>query len=394
MNLLERMKIEILLKDNIKISQIAKELSKTTTTISREIKKYREPIINGKSIFKRTLDEIRNYVECDILLKPPYVCNNCPRYKNNCTKHYLYYSGEYANNVYLKNKSVSNKGNRYSIEILKYIERGLKLGQPLSNVCETTFKKYNICPSKTIIYKWVEKRKIKYINKKKHKRKNISKEKIVYINKSELLKGLEYIDFIEYIKENPNCNVVEMDLLCGKQGENGYILTIYIPKIQFLLGYKIEYKTPQEVIRILDDIERKIGLRMFRKLFGVMITDRGSEFLRFNEICESIKSKTLRRTKIFYCDAGSPTQKPNVENIHRLVRKVFLKGHSLINITNDDVLEVVNNINSLIKVKYNKNTPNEMFIKYYGLSIFKKLSLEEYKSEDVVLLPYNKNKHL
>ncbi len=146
MNLLERMKIEILLKDNIKISQIAKELSKTTTTISREIKKYREPIINGKSIFKRTLDEIRNYVECDILLKPPYVCNNCPRYKNNCIKHYLYYSGEYANNVYLKNKSVSNKGNRYSIEILKYISEkgcyGAYIGLMSTIGKETFYKKY------------------------------------------------------------------------------------------------------------------------------------------------------------------------------------------------------------------------------------------------------------
>ncbi|PID67398.1 MAG: hypothetical protein CR959_00355 [Fusobacteriales bacterium] len=206
-----------------------------------------------------------------------------------------------------------------------------------------------------------------------------------------MLKGLEYKDFLEYIKNNPDCNIVEMDLLNGKQGENGYIMTLYMPKIQFLLGFKIEYKTPQEVLKIFNKLENKLGTKMFRELFGVIITDRGSEFLKYSILCESVKNKNIRRTKIFYCDPATPTQKPNIENIHKLVRKVFLKGNSLLDVTNDDVLEVINNINSLVKPKYNNKTPNEMFLQFYGKSVFKKLSLEVIPVEDIILLHY-KNK--
>jgi len=56
-----------------------------------------------------------------------------------------------------------------------------------------------------------------------------------------------------------------------------------------------------------------------------------------NEICYS-KEKLRKRTKIFYCDAGSPTQK---SNIHLILIRVYPKG----------------------------KTPNEMFIEHYSLTL-------------------------
>ena len=68
------------------------------------------------------------------------------------------------------------------------------------------------------------------------------------------------------------------------------------------MAYKLNNKTPQEVVRVFDEIEAKIGYSTFKKLFGCLLSDRGSEFLKVNEICYS-KEKLRKRTKIFYCDA-------------------------------------------------------------------------------------------
>lgn len=138
-----------------------------------------------------------------------------------------------------------------------------------------------------------------------------------------------------------------------EQETYGYILTMFMPRLQFLMAYKLNNKTPQEVVRVFDEIEAKIGYSTFKKLFGCLLSDRGSEFLKVNEICYS-KEKLRKRTKIFYSDAGSPTQKSNIEK----------------------------------KKKYEGKTSNEMFIEHYSLTLLKKLSLRVYTSSEVVLLPY------
>lgn len=142
--------------------------------------------------------------------------------------------------------------------------------------------------------------------------------------------------------------------MCSEQGTHGYILTMFMPRLQFLMAYKLNNKTPQEVVRVFDEIEAKIGYSTFKKLFGCLLSDRGSEFLKVNEICYS-KEKLRKRTKIFYCDAWSPTQKSNIENIHLILRSVYPK--SLEKVTQEDLYEVVSNINSLKKKKYKGKPP-------------------------------------
>ncbi len=321
------------------------------------------------------------------------MCNGCPRYINNhCNYHYVIYSAEYSQNNYQKLKSESNSGIKNTdikLNLIKDIQRALKLGQPISHIYSYLKEKYkeNMI-SITTIYKWIDKDLLKYAKKKiRNKSSNSNKEKLEYKKRIDFLKGKEYDDFLEYTK-GKNLNIVEIDLVCGKQGTNGYILTIFIPRIQFLMAYKLEYKTPYEVIRVLDNIEAKIGFSMFKKLFGVILTDRGSEFLRYKEI-ETSKKRLKQRTKIFYCDAGTPTQKAYIENIHRLLRLVYKKGSNLEKVTQDDLYEVVSNINSLRKKKYNNKSPNDMFVETYSKTLLSKLSLRAYTSNEVVLLSLN-----
>ena len=58
--------------------------------------------------------------------------------------------------------------------------------------------------------------------------------------------------------------------MCSEQGTHGYILTMFMPRLQFLMAYKLNNKTPQEVVRVFDEIEAKIGYSTFKKLFGCL----------------------------------------------------------------------------------------------------------------------------
>lgn len=163
---------------------------------------------------------------------------------------------------------------------------------------------------------------------------------------------------------------------------------MFIPKIQFLILLKLEDKRSISVIRALDEIENKMGQNTFKKLLGIMLTDRGGEFLKSEEISQSIYNG--KRCKIFYCDSGSPYQKPNVENIHRLVRRVIPKRVSLERYTQEDLNFISSNINSILKERYDKKTPNEMFIELFGKNLLKRLSLEIIPKEEICLLEYIK----
>ncbi|MBS9784504.1 MAG: IS30 family transposase [Oceanivirga sp.] len=388
MNLKTRIELEIRLRENKSMREIAKLLNISHTTILREIKKNKIVLRNKKplELNYRTDNDILETHPCELLTKSPYVCNGCPRYINNhCNYHYVIYKSEEAKNMYKKIKELNN----IKINLIKDIQKGLRLGQPISHIHIYLKEKYkDDMVSLTTIYKWIDKGIIKYTKKKiKIKNINCTKEKIEYKKRLDFLKGKEYEHFLEFTK-GQNINIVEMDLVCGKQGTSGYILTIFIPRIQFLMAYKIKHKTPYEIIKIFDSIESKIGYSMFKKIFGVILTDRGSEFLKYKEI-ETSKKTLKQRTKIFYCDAGSPTQKSYIENIHRLLRKVYKKGKSLEIVTQDDLNEVVSNINSLIKKKYNNKSPNDMFVETYSKTLLSKLSLRAYTCDEVVLLPTN-----
>ena len=266
-----------------------------------------------------------------------------------------------------------NKERKKENKKLKCKENIIKNKYPEDYITGQTIYNYI---EKGILIKLDKKKKRKYLNK-------AIKEKIEYKYKKYYLKGREYIDFKEYVDLNPHHNIVEMDLICGPIGTSGYILMLFIPSIQFLLAYKLKSKYPQEVIRVLNNIENKIGTNKFKKIFNIILTDRCSEFLKRDLLEKSINSGT-KRCKVFYCDKASPSQKSHIENSHKLIRRFVPKGVSLEDVTQDEIYDMVNNINSLYKVRY-KKSPNEMFIKQYSVTVFNKLSLKAVHPELVKL---------
>ena len=93
------------------------------------------------------------------------------------------------------------------------------------------------------------------------------------INKRERLKGKEYKDFIEYTKENNNSIITEIDLVEGIKGSDTYLFTMFIPSIQFIFIFKIKNKYPTSVAKVFDWIEKRIGHKNFKRLFGILLAD-------------------------------------------------------------------------------------------------------------------------
>lgn len=139
---------------------------------------------------------------------------------------------------------------------------------------------------------------IKHNLKKYRKKHKEIKEKIEYKKLSEYLKGKELEDFEQYCLNNNNSNICEIDLICGPRGTNGYLLVIFMPRIQFTLIYKLNNKTPMEVVRVFDKLEKTLGIRNFKKLFSILIADRGSEFLKYEAIEKSIQTNGRRTRNI------------------------------------------------------------------------------------------------
>ena len=366
----ERNLIEVRLKDGWSLKDIAKELNRSLSTISREIKRNRMVERNVK-IFEynniKTYEEILKNNHCDLLKRSPYVCNSCPRYfSKNCTKHYIVYKSIISHKKSLHRRTTS-RITESKIMMLKEIQRLLDLKQT--------------------IYSYINNGLLIKMNKRKRRKikKKIEDIELEYLPRKSFLSDREYKDFEEYRENHKDISVVEMDLICGPLGTNGYILTIFITDIQFLMAYKLEKKTQIEIVKILDNIERAIGTVMFRKMFEVILTDRGYEFSSRDKMERSIKSD-FNRTRIFYCDKAMPTQKPNIENIHRLIRRFLPKGVSFNNLTQEEVYDMVNNINSLYKARY-KKTPNDMFIAKYGQRTLQKLSLRVILCDSVSLKP-------
>ena len=92
-----------------------------------------------------------------------------------------------------------------------------------------------------------------------------------------------------------------------------------------MIGRLKQHRTSEEMSESLNYFQELLGDEMYKKLFGLLLTDRGSEFAKQSELFEVNTETGEIRSNIFYCDAQMPSQKPHVENNHEFIRDIILK---------------------------------------------------------------------
>ena len=374
----DRMLIEQLLRENYKLKDIARVIEVESSTISREIK-FRRKANNSSFI-------------CDKTNKHPFVCVNCPK-KVHCNKKKFYYNFREAQKDYENKLKYSRIGIDMSIDEVEYWNDYFKdkikdKNQPILHIfknIENEFPK-----SIQSFYKYVHKGYFSSINDEmlarsfSYKPRN-KKEKIKTISKDNIIKkGRKIEDFNNYIINNPNANIVEMDTVIGKFEDNKCIMTLYFRKSKLMLMFIIKKYKPSEVYKVFNKIRNLIGDDLYKIMFEVILTDNGWEFSKPEDI-EFNHETGEKLINVFYTEPYSSWQKGGIERNHEFIRYIVPKGITFDNLTKKNITDIMNNINNVQRKSLDYQTPYELFLKQYGEDISKKFHLQQIPKDEINL---------
>lgn len=371
---------------------IAAFLGKDPSTISKEIKLHRIP---GDYYWKlmRTCDKCKHFsicpraecmrpehyylyndparhcsdydpFTCPYLNKYPYVCNGCDKRKK-CSNASMSYSAVKAQKQYEKLLVDSRKGINVTKdelwELNELISPLILKGQPLSHIFAVHADEIPVC--RRTLYNYLDQRVFQARNidlprrvryKKRKKRSEPAKRNIqqVYRNKR------TYKDFEKFTAGYPDLNIVEMDTVKGSREKGKCLLTLLFRSCSFMLVILLPTCTQSAVVNAINDLTDTIGLRLFRKYFGVILTDNGSEFKNPWDIETTLDGK--HRTYVFYCDPYVSNQKGRLEKNHEYIRYIIPKGRSMNRYTQEDINLMASHINSTARDSLNGASPFDL----------------------------------
>lgn len=153
----------------------------------------------------------------------------------------------------------------------------------------------------------------------------------------------------------------EFDTVIGKSKGKGEALLVLTERISTAeIVIKLHDKTAHSVVLAFDKIERDLlrhGYR-FKDVFKSVTVDNGSEFSNFYGMEHGRNGE--RRTSLYYCHPGHPSERGLNENKNKLVRRFFPKGQSVRNVKAKQCHEAMDYINNLLCRNLNYRTPWEV----------------------------------
>lgn len=375
----DRILIENLLKLNYKLKDISNIVECQSSTISREIKKRR---ITGKGIYK----------ECEKTKRFPFVCNGCSN-KTYCRKKKYYYNYVKAQENYNYILKYSRTGIDMSLDELYYWDEYFKdrlknKNQPVTHIfksIENTFPK-----SIPTFYRYIHNGHFPSLNDEMlaraysyKPRKRTGEENKIRIDNA-IRKGRTIDNMKEYLKLHPNANIVEMDTVIGKQEDKKCIMTLYFRNSKLMLMFLIDKYKTKAVSDVFKKLRKQLGYDLFKKMFEIVLTDNGWEFSKPNDI-EFDYNTGEKLINVFYCNPYSSWEKGGIERNHEFIRYIIPKGITFDQLTNKNVIDMMNNINSVKRKSMEYKTPYELFKNIYGEECTKKLHLKLIPNDEVNL---------
>ena len=259
-------------------------------------------------------------------------------------------------------------------------------GQSLNHICSTHAETLGV--SERTLYTYIDTnvfdvRNIdlpkKVVYRKRKERKVLTKFEYKY------RQGRNIEDFNSFMKANPDLPIVEMDTVKGRRGKNKVLLTMIFRNTSFMLIFLMPDGTQKSVLAVFDHLTSLLGLETFRKLFPVILTDNGVEF-KDPEALE-YSSNGCPRTRLFYCDPQASWQKPQVENNHRLIRRILPKGYPFSTLNMNDVRLITEHINSVFRKNLDGETPFDRMTSEAHKKLLSSLNLSPIPPDEVMLKP-------
>ena len=367
----DRNDIQLGLERGETFKAIGQSILKDPTTVSKEVKRNRQ-------VRESTCDKL----PCPLLDKAPFVCNGCPKRRQNCGYKKIFYLAKQAQKQYEQTLVESREGTPLNSktfwEMDKVISDGVKKGQHIYHILKT----HNLDVRSSTVYRHIRKgylsiasidlaRAVKFKERRKSKLPSIPKE---------AKKGRSYEDFLNYLALNQLDSWLEMDTVMGRMGGK-VLLTFNLSFCNFIFARLLDNKTALEVTKHLYDIKNTLHQadKDFFQLFPVILTDNGGEFARVDDIEMDVRGES----KLFFCDPNRSDQKGRIEKNHTLIRDILPKGTSFDNLTQEDINLVCSHVNSVKRVALNGKSAYELFAFTYGEEIPKLLGISKIPAEDV-----------
>lgn len=166
----------------------------------------------------------------------------------------------------------------------------------------------------------------------------------------------------EEVEERKNQGHWEMDLILGGKGkgkEAALTITERVTKKEIIR--KIPDKTQDSITHELDVMERQMGRKAFMKKFKSFTVDNGSEFLNSSMLERSCLSKSKQRTIVYYAHPYSAYERGTNENMNRMIRRFIPKGANLSQYSKKEIKRIENWLNNYPRKILNYRTPDEVY---------------------------------
>ena len=371
LTLSDRNDIQLGLERGETFKAIGQSILKDPTTVSKEVKRNRQ-------VRESTCDKL----PCPLLNKAPFVCNGCPKRRQNCGYKKIFYLAKQAQKQYEQTLVEAREGTPLNSKTFwdmdKIISDGVKKGQHIYHILKT----HNLDVSSSTVYRHIRKgylsiapidlaRAVKFKERRKSKLPSIPKES---------KKGRSYEDFLNYLALKQLNSWLEMDTVMGRMGGK-VLLTFNLSFCNFIFARLLDNKTALEVTKHLYDIKNTLHQadKDFFQLFPVILTDNGGEFARVDDIEMDVRGES----KLFFCDPNRSDQKGRIEKNHTLIRDILPKGTSFDNLTQEDINLVCSHVNSVKRAALNGKSAYELFAFTYGEETPKLLGISKIPAEDV-----------
>lgn len=140
----------------------------------------------------------------------------------------------------------------------------------------------------------------------------------------------------------------EMDCIeSGRNKGRAGLLVLVERMSRETLVFKLRAPTQKEVQRRLDQLEKKMGFRRFRKRFKSITVDNGSEFLDWRSLEKSFISKSTNpRTQIYYCHPYHSWERGTNEQVNGHLRRFVPKGCAISKYSTKDIQKIEDWLNN------------------------------------------------
>ena len=310
------------------------------------------------------------------------------QFQNRSNKHKLYYNSKIAQKKADEIRSKARAGFDVEPEVIEEIELSIvplikkqkqSINQVYANHSDILYF------DKSTFYRYVNSgvlsltnldlpKKVRY-KKRKKKRETGNKRELA------ILKKRTYKEYLEFTLKHPKMNIVQMDTVEGTKESSKVLLTLIIKKTRFMLIFLLDKQNMICVNEIFNNLKEQLGIKLYAKVFRVILTDNGSEF--FNPLGIEVDYDSGKKVcNLFFCEPYSSWQKGCIEKNHTYIRRIFPKGTSFEMLSDKTIKRLENNINNIPRVELDNKTPYELTKKLYP-ELITKLKCSYIKPDNV-----------